>query len=489
MPTTTTDTSPLLASSGLGASLGQAIAFAMIRVGGMPFTSSQILNGQWDGTSLAGSLAMLDEAVDSGAWGATQMRAFLDTLDLNDFIRGSGTNLAALTEGLTRDPLLSVLAQSGLTAGFFSGTRIAPEALTSAADALTAWLSLPENHAPEATGLAPSSVTLAEGTGLTLHLADYFNDIDDDALTFSVTTAMGALPFQLTETGDLVLAPGFASSGFHGLMLTASDGETTTTLALDVNVTEAGAATRLMSMDFTRTLGQAETFAEALTLSARSRGIDILDQTALGSGSHTIAVDNLALRAAPGITGSFTLAETARVLTLRGQGDFTVTGNAGANVIYGGGGDETMYGGAANDQLYGEAGQDVLYGGTEADKLWGGAGQDSLYGGTGDDQLLGGEGDDYLRAGGGRDQAFGGAGADVFDFRLGDGQLQIRDMQAGTDLIRVEGLAGITSLAELQGAAVVQEIEGQVRLTIGTDQLVIHGYTNAQLTADMFLFA
>ncbi|QLQ18501.1 MAG: hypothetical protein HZT43_07250 [Exiguobacterium profundum] len=255
MTVTTTDTSALLASSGLGATLGQAIAFAMLRVGGLPFSSAQILNGQWDGTSLAGSLALLDEAVDSGAWGATEMRAFLDTLDLNDFIRNSGTTLAALSDGLAHDPLLSALAQSGLTTSFFSGTRIAPEALTAAAEALTAWLSLPENHAPSRPAW-PRPRSRWPKAPLTLHLADYFTDIDDDALTFTVTSALGTLPFQVTPAGDLLLAPGFASAGFHGLMLTASDGETTATLALDVNVTEAGAATRLTTLDFPGSLAR-----------------------------------------------------------------------------------------------------------------------------------------------------------------------------------------------------------------------------------------
>lgn len=488
MTMTTTDGSALLATSGLGATLGQAIAFAMLRVGGLPFPSAQVLTGQWDGVSLAGSLAMLDEAVDSGAWGETQLRAFLETLDLGDFT-GSSVRLAALADGLVHDPFLAALADAGLTLGFFGPDQVDGSTLTSAAAALMAQLSLPENQAPEATGAAPAAVTLAEGTGLTLHLADYFSDADDDLLSFSVTSPIGDVPFHVTETGDLVLAPGFASSGFHGLILSASDGAASAAIALDVTVTEAGAATRLTSLDFSRVLGQAETFEDALAVTAKSRGIDIIDQTALGDGPHVIAVDNLALRADAGISGTFILAEPARVLTLRGFGDFTVTGNALANVVYGGSGDETMTGGTANDQLYGEAGQDLLFGGADADKLWGGAGNDSLYGGTGDDQLMGGDGDDYLRGGGGRDQAYGGAGADVFDFHAGDGQLQIRDLQAGTDLIRIEGLAGIASLAELQTQAQVQELEGQVRLTIGADQLVIHGFANAQLTEDMFLFA
>lgn len=489
MITTTTDSSALLASSGLGATLGQAIAYAMLRVGGMPFTSSQILNGQWDGISLAGSLALLDEAVDSGRWSATQLRAFLDTLDLTDFIKASATNQAALADGLAHDPFLQALAQSGLTTAFFAGDRVAGTTLTSAAAALAALLSLPENHAPESNGTAPASVTLAEGTSLTLHLADYFTDADQDSLSFSVVTQVGNVPLHLTASGDLVLTPGFASAGFHGLMITASDGKDEAAIVMDVTVTDAGAATRLTSMDFTRSYGEAETFEDALALTPKSRGIDIIDQTALGDSPHTIAVDNLALRAGAGITGTLVLAETARVLTLRGTGEFTVTGNSLANVFYGGGGHETMSGGAANDQIYGEAGNDLLYGGNDADKLWGGAGTDSLFGGSGDDQLYGGDGADYLRAGGGRDQVFGGAGADVFDFRGGDGQLQIRDLQAGVDVIHIEGLAGVTDLSSFVAAATVTTVGDQLRLTVGSDQLVLVGMALGALSAEFFDFA
>ena len=489
MIATTTDSSALLASSGLGATLGQAIAFAMLRVGGLPFSSSQILNGQWDGTSLAGSLALLDEAVDSGAWGETQVRAFLDTLDLSDVLKGSATNAAAVTDGLAHDPFLSALALAGLTTAFFNGTRVAGSMLDSAAASLTAWLSLPENHAPEATGTAPAGVSLAEGASLTLHLADFFTDADDDALSFSVVTPVGNVPLHLTETGDLVLTPGFASAGYHGLMITASDGQDEAAIVLDVTVTEAGSATRLTSMDFGRLYGEAETFEDALAITPKSRGIDIIDQTALGDGPHSIAVDNLALRAGAGITGTLVLAEPARVLTLRGSGDFDVTGNSLANVVYGGGGQETMTGGSANDQLYGEAGNDLLYGGADADKLWGGAGTDSLFGGTGDDQLYGGDGDDYLRAGGGRDQVFGGAGADVFDFRGGDGQLQVRDLQAGVDVIHIEGLAGVTDLASFLAAATITTVGDQLRLTFGSDQLAFTGISLASLSAGLFDFA
>lgn len=483
-----TSGSALLASSGLGATLGQAIAFAMLRVGGMPYTSSQILGGQWDGTSLAGSLAMLDEAVDSGRWGETHLRAFLDALDLTDFIKGSATNQAALADGLVHDPLLAALANAGLTTAFFAGDRLSVAGLTAAATSLTAILMAPENHAPTLSPAAPAGVVLAEGSALVLHLADFFQDADDDALSFTVATDAGDVPWTLTAEGDLVLRPGFASSGLHGLTITASDGEASVSHAMQVDVTEAGAATRLMSSDFTRLFGAAETLADALAVTPKSRGIDILDQTAVGDAPHLVGVDNLTLRAGADVSATLILTEAVRVLTLRGAADFTVVGRAGNNVIYGGSGVENITGEGGIDQIYGNDGDDWLSGGADADKLWGGNGADTLTGDAGDDQLFGGEGADYLRGGTGRDQATGGAGADVFDFWQGDGTFILRDMTAGQDVIRM-AFAGMTSLDDLRAQAVMQDVDGLLRITLGSDQLQISGMSSAQLTEDMFLFA
>jgi Ca2+-binding RTX toxin-like protein len=75
---------------------------------------------------------------------------------------------------------------------------------------------------------------------------------------------------------------------------------------------------------------------------------------------------------------SFTLGANIERLVYVGSGNFTGTGNSGA---------ETIIGGAGADTLRGVAGNDSLWGGDGADVLVGGAGVDSLTGGSGSDQF------------------------------------------------------------------------------------------------------
>ena len=63
----------------------------------------------------------------------------------------------------------------------------------------------------------------------------------------------------------------------------------------------------------------------------------------------------------------------------------------------------------------------MLDGGNGDDTLTGSAGRDILIGGQGRDTLIGGAGDDVIRGGSGNDQLTGGAGHDVFRWSLGDG--------------------------------------------------------------------
>jgi Ca2+-binding RTX toxin-like protein len=86
------------------------------------------------------------------------------------------------------------------------------------------------------------------------------------------------------------------------------------------------------------------------------------------------------------------------VLTVDPGVTFSVVllGDAGKDVLTGGGGDDVIDGGAGNDRLLGSDGDDLLEGGPGKDQLDGGRGDDSLSGGVGKDAVAGGEGTDLF---------------------------------------------------------------------------------------------
>lgn len=107
-----------------------------------------------------------------------------------------------------------------------------------------------------------------------------------------------------------------------------------------------------------------------------------------------------------------------------GDGDDTVygdggndilLGNAGADHVYGEAGDDLIYGGTLPDFLDGGIGNDEIHGGDDADVVIGAAGNDKLFGEAGIDEIQAGAGDDYLSGGIDVDTTFGGAGQDVID--------------------------------------------------------------------------
>ncbi|QXH54097.1 type I secretion C-terminal target domain-containing protein [Pseudomonas fakonensis] len=93
-------------------------------------------------------------------------------------------------------------------------------------------------------------------------------------------------------------------------------------------------------------------------------------------------------------------------------------------------GNDTLMGGAGNDIIFGQGGNDYLDGGKGNDILLGGTGNDTLLGGEGNDLLFGGAGNDTLIGGKGNDIMTGGAGADTFVWKAGDtGQDVIKDFK------------------------------------------------------------
>lgn len=72
------------------------------------------------------------------------------------------------------------------------------------------------------------------------------------------------------------------------------------------------------------------------------------------------------------------------------------------------------------DVVTGNALANVVYGGEGDDELLGQGGEDLLFGEQGDDDLSGGAGDDSLSGGEGRDETSGGSGNDIFLVDIGD---------------------------------------------------------------------
>jgi Ca2+-binding RTX toxin-like protein len=177
--------------------------------------------------------------------------------------------------------------------------------------------------------------------------------------------------------------------------------------------------------------------------------------------------------------------------SLRGDaGNDTMRGGTGNDTLAGGADNDVLFGGAGNDRLLGDNGNDLLFGGHGNDTFYGHAGNDTLHGDAGNDRLFaadgndalfGGDGADILDGGAGRDSLTGGAGADVFVFTAGSminwanttgstpeaRSLQldlITDFAIGSDVIRFQGVPGVTSLANLQAWQTV--IDSNVYFTV-----------------------
>ena len=99
--------------------------------------------------------------------------------------------------------------------------------------------------------------------------------------------------------------------------------------------------------------------------------------------------------------------------TLAGaRGNDILLGGDGNDVIRGSGGRDSIDGGDGNDVLRGQGGADILFGGDGNDRLEGGANNDTIGGGIGDDRLIGLSGRDVLIGEDGTDTVDGGSGVD-----------------------------------------------------------------------------
>lgn len=119
-----------------------------------------------------------------------------------------------------------------------------------------------------------------------------------------------------------------------------------------------------------------------------------------GSGTlsfNSSLVNSITVQSRAGNDVIVIAASVNRPTLLNGEdGNDTIRGGAGPDVILGGNGVDSLWGNDGKDVLDGEGGNDSLYGGNQADILLGGDGDDLLYGGFGNDVLIGGLGVDSL---------------------------------------------------------------------------------------------
>ena len=120
-----------------------------------------------------------------------------------------------------------------------------------------------------------------------------------------------------------------------------------------------------------------------------------------------------------------------------GNGKDTIDGGGGNDAICGLGGDDTIRGGVGNDEIFGSQGDDSLGGQAGDDEVIGGPGNDQVNGGFGFDVVRGGDGNDILNGGGDDDQVFGGADDDVLAGN--DGDADSCNGGPGTDRVTANG--------------------------------------------------
>ena len=117
----------------------------------------------------------------------------------------------------------------------------------------------------------------------------------------------------------------------------------------------------------------------------------------------------------------------------------TITGTPGGDALHGTPQADTIYGYGGADLIRGYGTADNLYGGGETgwgDKVLGGTGADLILGQDGRDALYGEGGGDDVRGGNRSDLVEGGGGEDVLDGGPGSDQINARDGQKDTVVIR-----------------------------------------------------
>ena len=271
-------------------------------------------------------------------------------------------------------------------------------------------------------------------------------DAQNDPLTATLVSGPAhAASFTLNADGSFSYTPAANFNGSDSFTYKARDGaldSNIATVAITVNavndaptvqVAAGGSCINERSGRINLTVADIDSPAASLTLSGASGNQTLVRNGNLafaGAGSNrTLTATTVSGRtgtAAITVTVSDgSLAGMALVTALVGGGNYqTLTGTAGADIVFGQNGNDTLNGLGGNDLLCGDNGDDRLDGGDGDDTLDGGDGNDGLTGGAGADLVDGQNGNDTLNGLGGNDVLRGGDGNDTFDGGEGDDTLE-----------------------------------------------------------------
>lgn len=214
----------------------------------------------------------------------------------------------------------------------------------------------------------------------------------------------------------------------------------------------------------------------AVTLNSAWNGLKIARITDSDGGS--VKLSNFVEAA---ITMGGTAASRVEVIDAKrgsiatGSGDDAIIVRAYSN-LSGSGNTIITNGGAGNDTLTLTAHSS---GWTIFDARGGGGNDRIVISGVSADVVIGGDGDDWIDAGLGKDRITGGAGRDTIVVRAGSGVDTVTDFQDGFDMIRLEGIASVTTAS----------VSGGVKLSFGADSITLMGATLTQVTTADYMLA
>ena len=310
----------------------------------------------------------------------------------------------------------------------------------------SASLSVAEGDA-DVVDLAATDEIVTEGDGLTYSLEG-----GDDAALFEVDADTGNVTFK--DDPNFEIALDSDGDNLYQITVGASDGGASTTLDLEIAVTDVD---------------------EAITLIADADG-DTLE----GSDESDV------------LTGAL--------------GDDVVNGGLGDDLILDPGGDDEIDAGGGDDRVGLLSGMNTVNGGDGDDLIIGGFDNDALMGGAGDDVIRGDvsarlSGSDEITGGTGNDLLEGRGGVDTFVFNTNDGDDTIAaldldyvtpsnstaagaDFVSGVDLIQLDGFGFADEDAAL---AKVTDVGGVATFSDQGTTITFTGLTADDLSADDFI--